>query len=91
MSWRDRDRPIDRRLWARSRRAAFDRDGWRCRKCGRPGRLEAHHVRALEHGGAPYDLDNLSTRCRSCHIDAHRRKRSAAELDWLQLLRAISG
>ena len=48
-------------------------------------------MRALEHGGAPYDLDNLSTRCRSCHIETHRRKRSAAELDWLQLLRAISG
>ena len=36
MSWRDRDRPIDRRLWARSRRAAFERDGWRCLQKVRP-------------------------------------------------------
>ena len=91
MSWRDRDRPIDRRRWARSRRAAFERDGWRCQACGRPGRLEAHHVTPLHRGGAPFDLENISTRCKGCHLDAHRRKRSAAELEWLQLLKAISG
>ena len=91
MSWHDRARPIDRRRWARARRAAFERDGFRCLRCGRPGRLEAHHVRPLERGGEPYDLANIETRCRGCHIDAHRRRRSAAELEWLHLLKAISG
>ena len=29
------------RRWQHTRRAAFERDGWRCRECHRPGRLEA--------------------------------------------------
>ena len=37
--------------WERIRRAAFERDGWRCCACGRPGRLEAHHVTPLHKGG----------------------------------------
>ena len=91
MSWRDRGRPIDRRRWARSRRAAFERDGWRCQACGQPGRLEAHHVRPLERGGAPYDLENISTRCRECHLAAHRRKRSPDEVAWKVLVDELLG
>ena len=72
--------------WARVRRAAFERDGWRCVECGRPGRLEAHHVTALHKGGAPYDLDNLETLCRSCHIDRHRRKLTPGEAAWRVLV-----
>ncbi|MDE2752918.1 MAG: HNH endonuclease signature motif containing protein [Gemmatimonadota bacterium] len=74
------------RRWARTRRAAFDRDGWRCVECGRAGRLEAHHVTPLHKGGAPYDLDNLATLCRSCHIDRHRRKLTPEEAAWRALV-----
>ena len=59
------------RALARARRAALDRDGWRCRRCGYPAGLEAHHVRPLAEGGAPYALANLETLCTGCHVAAH--------------------
>ena len=58
----------NRRRWEFVRRAVFDRDGWLCVACGRPGRLEADHVRALQAGGEPWALDNLQTLCRGCHV-----------------------
>ena len=30
--------------WAALRRFVLDRDGWRCQRCGRYGRMEVHHV-----------------------------------------------
>ena len=59
---------IDRRAWARARRAALDRDNWRCCQCGRAGRLEVDHIRPLARGGDPLDLDNLQSLCKSCHF-----------------------
>ena len=55
--------------WRRVRREVFERDGWRCRECGKAGRLECDHVEPLEHGGAPWDMANLQTLCRTCHIE----------------------
>ena len=60
------------RRWLHVRRAAFERDGWRCRACGRPGRLEAHHEPELRHGGDPYELGGIVSLCRGCHIERHR-------------------
>ena len=56
--------------WEPVRRAALDRDGWRCR-CGSPVDLEVHHVVPLDKGGDPFDLGNLRTMCRDCHISLH--------------------
>ena len=81
-----RHRQLDQRRWALVRRAVFERDGHRCVLCGRAGRLEGHHIEALENGGAPYDLGNVETRCRSCHIAAHRRPLTAAEQAWRDLV-----
>ena len=61
-------RGIPRRLWEAARRAALDRDGWRCRTCGKAGRLEVDHVLPLDRGGDPLDLTNLQTLCRDCHF-----------------------
>ena len=63
---------LNARQWARTRRAAFQRDGYRCRTCGRPGALEAHHEPPLRDGPDPYDLDGVRTLCRGCHIELHR-------------------
>ena len=63
---------INRRRWELVRRAAFTRDQYRCRKCGRPGALEAHHEPPLKRGGHPYDLSGIVTLCRGCHIEHHR-------------------
>jgi len=70
--------------WGRVRRAVLDRDGWRCRECGRAARLEVHHKRPLKDGGSNA-LDNLATLCVRCHKIAHKRpvSRERAELDAL--------
>ena len=65
---------LNRSRWALVRRAALDRDGWRCRACGRAGRLEVDHLVALEDGGEAYDPANLQTLCRGCHF-----RKTAAE------------
>ena len=67
-----RVRELDAGRWARTRRAVFERDGRRCVQCGRPGRLECDHVVPLHRGGAPFDLDNLQTLCRRCHVEKSR-------------------
>ena len=69
--------------WERRRLTALDRDGWRCRKCGRAGRLEVHHRQPLKDGGSN-DLENLLTLCVSCHKAAHKRPVSAERADWQQ-------
>ena len=72
------------RQWARARRAALDRDLWRCRRCGYPDGLEVHHVEPLAAGGAPLALANLETVCRWCHLGAHL---SAERRAWRALMR----
>lgn len=74
--------------WQAARRAALARDGYRCTRCKRPGRLEVHHVKPLGQGGAPYALGNLATLCRGCHIK-HHRTLSPDKLAWKSLLREL--
>jgi 5-methylcytosine-specific restriction endonuclease McrA len=59
------------RRWRRFREDILRRDGYRCTKCGRAGRLEVHHVTPLEHGGAPFDTANCTTVCHDCHRLEH--------------------
>ena len=49
-----------------------------------------HHITALDDGGAPYDPENLTVLCRSCHINAHRRVLSAPEQAWADRVAAIT-
>jgi len=63
-----------RAAWRRLRLAALSRDGWRCQRCGNPGRLEVHHRVEANRGGGD-DLENLVTVCRGCHLRAHGRRR----------------
>ena len=60
---------LHRRRWAIVRRAVFERDNWRCVECGRAGRLECDHITPLQRGGDPWDMANLQTPCRTCHIE----------------------
>lgn len=53
--------------WKAVRLLAKRRDGWCCVDCGAKGRLEVDHIVPLRAGGAPYDLDNLASRCPACH------------------------
>ena len=58
--------------WQRLRRKVLQRDGYRCQKCDRAGRLEVHH---LDHDWTNDDPANLAAWCRSCHIEHHRERR----------------
>ena len=64
-------RRLDYRSRERLRRACFTRDGFRCRRCGLPGQLDAHHVRPVAAGGSD-ELANLLTLCVRCHIAHHQ-------------------
>ena len=73
--------------WATLRRRVFDRDGWRCVRCRRPGRLECHHVKAVADGGN-HEIGNLETLCRGCHIGETRRQNTKPrDPAWGALLR----
>ena len=76
MSWRTGG--IDPRKWAKVRLQVLDRDGWRCVKCGRAGRLECDHIIPLDKSGPKYALGNLQTLCRPCHFAKSGRERVAA-------------
>ena len=65
---------LDWRRWARVRRLVLERDQWRCRQCGRAGRLEVDHVVPLRRGGSEFDLGNLQALCTTCHV-----RKTAAE------------
>ena len=83
---------LNRRKWSRARRLALDRDGWRCQAdgCGRAGRLEVHHVKALDDGGEPFAIENLTTLCRNCHfkLTALQNEKPNPERDaWREYLR----
>ena len=56
--------------WQYVRRQVFERDGYRCVRCGRAGRLECDHIIPLERepGQDPYAVDGCQALCRDCHI-----------------------
>lgn len=61
---------IPRKAWNRVRKQVLNRDGWRCRACGRRGRLEVDHITPLQRDPRqdPLDPSGLQTLCVSCHI-----------------------
>lgn len=79
--------------WAAVRRAVFERDGYRCTSCGRAGRLECDHV-DRDWRGDPYDMANLQTLCRECHIAKtaaeNRRPLTIAEQAWRDLVAELT-
>jgi len=55
--------------WQQTRRRVFKRDKFRCRKCGKAGRLEADHIKPVTQGGEFWDPENIQSLCRTCHIE----------------------
>lgn len=74
--------------WAATRRAVFERDGYRCVRCGKAGRLECDHVVPLsvEPGQDPFNVEGLQTLCRGCHLAKtaaeNRAERTPEEAAW---------
>lgn len=83
---------LDRRRWQWCKLKAHERDGWKCRRCGRRGRLEAHHEPPLRDGADPYELDGIVTLCRNCHIERHRGDtETPGRREWRALIEELAG
>ena len=78
---------IPKVVWQRLRIDTFNRDGWRCRQCGKASVLECHHVIPLdEWPDQPWTVAGLLTLCRGCHIQHHRQATSEADREWADFL-----
>ena len=53
--------------WRRLRKLIFDRDGWKCVRCGKHGRMEADHKQPITKGGDFWNPGNIQTLCSNCH------------------------
>ena len=62
---------LDPDSYRKLRAEVLQRDGWRCQTCGRPDRLQVHHIRSRGRLGDDTD-ENLITLCADCHSDIHR-------------------
>ena len=73
----------------------FERDGWRCRSCGRAGKLECDHIVPLRRGGDPWAVENLQALCRSCHVEKSRGDwrppPTPAEREWRDFVAELIG
>ena len=49
------------------------RDGFRCRQCGKAGKLEVDHILPIWKGGTDRE-ENLQTLCRADHLRKTRRE-----------------
>lgn len=58
--------------WRKVRKQVYKRDGHECTECGASEcELHAHHLERPINGGPKFDLDNLVTLCRDCHMNRH--------------------
>ena len=76
-------RPEHKRGWPGIRARAIRAAGRRCSRCGLPGRLEVHHVRALSRGGD--NRGRVVVMCRDCHFVEHHVPDPAREA-WAKFL-----
>lgn len=62
-------------LWQKKRLLIFERDGFRCTKCGSDKKtLHVHHKRYLEgHNPWEYEDRDLITLCEDCHTREHKK------------------
>jgi hypothetical protein len=83
-NYKDGSSPERQRLYASGEnkeliRWVLKRDGYRCTNCGEPKRgpksLHVHHIHAWgDCAHLRFEASNLTTLCRSCHHDAHRKE-----------------
>lgn len=56
------------------RLAVYQRDNYKCVKCGSKERINAHHIRSWKYyPELRYDVDNGVTLCEKCHIALHQQ------------------
>jgi hypothetical protein len=61
--------------WLRVKRAAFERDGYKCQICGSQKDLCGHHVKEkAQYPELAYEVSNIITLCKHCHAKQHPGK-----------------
>lgn len=61
--------------WLRVKRAAFERDGYKCQICGSQKDLCGHHVKEKAlYPELAYEVSNIITLCKYCHAAQHPGK-----------------
>ena len=60
------------RRWRAVRQLVLQRDGYRCVKCHKAGRLEVDHIIPVMQGGEWWTPEGLQALCRACHFDKSR-------------------
>lgn len=60
--------------WKKLRRQAFERDNWKCIKCGSELNLRGHHLKYRGNLHA-CTVDDIQTLCRRCHDRKHRGRK----------------
>jgi len=73
--------------WEKAKKACFERDEGKCRRCGREAQ-DCHHRKLKGMGGTAdpvlkYGLANLISLCRSCHNWIHAHPAESYEAGWL--------
>jgi len=81
----------EQKHYSGNRRAVLNRDGHKCRHCGKINSLVVHHLDGKGRGHKVRDdgLANLITLCRGCHAKVHRdshRKFDAATVKTVRRL-----
>lgn len=61
--------------WRQLRKQAFERDGFKCTKCGSGLNLRGHHVRYRKDIRS-CTVDDVQTLCNQCH-EAHHQEKAA--------------
>jgi len=61
-------RLYETKRWKVTAAKALERDNGECQFCFTDDQLVVHHIHPVNDGGAKYDINNLVTLCRSCHM-----------------------
>ena len=78
------------RRWRALRRVILRRDGYRCRSCGKAGRLEIDHIIPVMQGGEWWTPEGLQALCRPCHFSKSRADISGPDPEraaWREFMR----
>lgn len=66
----DKKDSVEYKKW---RQQVYERDNYKCTKCGNKNNLNAHHIKSWKHHPElRYDINNGITLCEECHIKLHQ-------------------
>lgn len=70
--------------WKAARAECIERDGGACVSCGSTDQLDADHiVRLSEEPALAFELSNLQTLCRPCHIEKEKQYDELVRVTWI--------